>query len=155
MAPVARRHGGMMMLKIEPSTADEFDSALDLMQENMAPLLTGHGIAWDRSWHRKSYEGKQNYSIKIRGSWIGFVSLEFQSDCLFVHTLQLIPKAQGNIYGNMVLQWLKGQSRSQGLKNLACKTISGSSIVTLYQRLGFKVIGRDNILIELCMPLDC
>ena len=142
------------MLQIQPLTPDEFDSALDLMQENMAPLLSGHGIAWDRSWHRRNYEGRQNHSIRNKGTWIGFVSLEFQNPRLFVHTLQLIPNAQGNIYGSLVFQWLKEQSSTRGLKSLACKTITGSPLVDLYQRLGFKVVEQNGILIEFCLDLD-
>lgn len=142
------------MLQIEPTTTDEFESALDLMQKNMAQLLSDHGIAWDRSWHRRNYEGRHNYSIRNKGAWIGFVSLEFQNYRLFVHTLQLIPNAQGNIYGSLVFQWLKEQSSIRGLKSLACNTIAGSPLVDLYQRLGFKVGEKNGILIELCLDLD-
>jgi hypothetical protein len=57
-----------------------------------------------------NYSDKDNYSIFDGNDWIGFLSLELQPDCLFIHTLQLIPGVHGRNVGLWVFQWIQDKA---------------------------------------------
>ena len=142
------------MLRIATSTGDEFESALHLIEENMAPVLSCHGLSCDRSWNRTNLEKRDNYSIFVDRHWVGFLSLETSDKRLFVHTLQLLPARQGNIYGLLVFRWLGEQAKEKSVNMLACKAVRDSAAASLYHRLGFSITAEDGALIELELSLD-
>jgi hypothetical protein len=141
------------MLKLVAAEQSEFDKGLILMRANMSATLEGRGIPWDDDWNRKHYSSLDNYSVFLRDKWIGFISIEEMQDALFVHTLQLSPEYQGNIYGIKLFQWLCARALEGDKKFIRCRAIEGSSVVELYSRLGFAVEGVSGALVSLALSL--
>ncbi len=133
------------MLTIEHATPDEFIEALSLMKENEAQEAIPQ-LRWDQEWAQNNYQDKDNYSIFRDGCWIGFLSLEILPDALFVHTLQLTPEAQGNIWGYRVYEWILAKAASFGKYRIECNVLKDSSASQLYSRLGFELLHTDKYL---------
>ena len=141
------------MLKLIAAKQPDFERGLILMQINMSATLEEKGIPWDDDWNRENYSSLDNYSILLRGQWIGFISIEIMQDSLFVHTVQLSPEYQGNIYGMKIYQWLCERARESGKDLIRCSAIEGSSVVEQYFRLGFVVEGVKGVLVSLALSL--
>ncbi len=142
------------MLKLAVANSSEFDKGLILMRTNMLVTLEGKGIPWDDDWNRKHYSLLDNYSVFLRDHWKGFISIEDMQDALFVHTLQLSPEYQGNIYGIKLFQWLRARALCSDKNFIRCRAVEGSSVVELYSRLGFAVEGTSGVLVSLALSLD-
>lgn len=137
------------MFEIRAATQDELEPALRLMKLNMTPCLLANGITWNEDWHRANYADKDNYSIVSGKRWIGFLSLELEQECLFIHTLQLIPDVQGNIYGFRIFEWLKARAMAANSSGIGCRAFSNSPVVQMYSRLGFMETGKQGPLVDL------
>ena len=115
------------------------------MKENEAETEIP-GLSWDQEWAVNNYKDKDNYSIFRAGDWIGFLSLEVLPDALFVHTLQLIPQAQGSIWGFRVYEWILAKAQSFGKRRIECNVVKDSSASAMYLRLGFELVHSDDYL---------
>ena len=133
------------MLTVEHATPDEFIEALSLMKWNEARAVIP-GLSWDQEWAQNNYQDKNNYSIFRAGHWIGFLSLEVLPDVLFVHTLQLTPEAQGNIWGFRVYEWVLAKAGSHGKNRIECNVLKDSPASAIYLRLGFELVHTDKYL---------
>lgn len=133
------------MLSIERATPEEFIEALSLMKWNEAQAAIP-GMSWDQEWAQRNYQDKDNYSIFRAGDWIGFLSIEVLSDALFVHTLQLTPEAQGNIWGYRVYEWILSKAVSIDVNRIECNVLKNSKVSALYLRLGFELVKTDKYL---------
>ena len=141
------------MLELKTTTSGEFEDALALMKKNMGPELKSRGIVWDDAWNRSHYIDNDNYSIFSREDWIGFLSLEHKQDCLFIHTLQLIPEAQGKNFGYRVYEWIRAEAGSSGKSRIGCRALASSPVVASYLRLGFELVKTENVLCEMRLEL--
>ncbi|MEP4147676.1 MAG: GNAT family N-acetyltransferase [Halioglobus sp.] len=142
------------MLELAATKPSELEKGLTLMRTNMSATLEARGVPWDDDWNRKHYSSLDNYSVFLRDQWIGFISIEEIQDTLFVHTLQLSPEYQGNVYGIKLFQWLCAQALGSDKNFIRCRAIEGSSVVELYSRLGFAVEGTSGVLVSLALSLD-
>ena len=142
------------MLSLITAEEPEFESALLLMRFNMAATLEKKGIAWDDDWNRKHYDSLDNYSIFLRDQWIGFISMEVMQDALYVHTIQLCPQYQGNIYGMKLFRLLCARALESDRNLIRCSAIDGSSVVQQYIRLGFVVESTHGVLVNLVLSLQ-
>ncbi|MEP5570076.1 MAG: hypothetical protein ABJN62_19705 [Halioglobus sp.] len=142
------------MLMLVAAKQSEFDKGLILMRTNMSATLEAVGVPWDDEWNRTHYLSLDNYSIFLKGQWIGFISVEEVQDGLFVHTLQLAPEHQGNIYGLKIFQWLCARVFECDKNFIRCRAIKGSSVVEQYFRLGFVVESTSGVLVSLALALD-
>lgn len=133
------------MLSIERATPEEFIEALSLMKWNETQAAIP-GMSWDQEWAQRNYQDKDNYSIFRAGDWIGFLSIEVLSDALFVHTLQLTPEAQGNIWGYRVYEWILSKAVSIDVNRIECNVLKNSKVSALYLRLGFELVKTDKYL---------
>ncbi len=142
------------MLEIRTAAPDEFAAALKLMKRNMARHFVAHDIPWDKEWNRANYSDKDNYSIFNGNEWVGFLSLELQPECLFVHTLQLLPGVQGRNFDFTIFQWIQGKARSCNRTQIACKAFSDSWVVGWYRRLGFCDVRSDGPFLEMSLAIS-
>jgi len=136
---------GAPFLAITPATPGEFNAALDLMRANMGPYHERHGIPWDTDWLVANYRDKDNYSISRRGEWIGFVSLEWQPERAYIHTLQLTAAAQGRLFGMRVFEWILAAAAARGLPGVACRSFRDNPAVALYRKLGFQLTAEEGL----------
>lgn len=140
------------MLTVERATPEEFIEALSLMKLNEAQAAIP-GISWDQEWAQSNYQDKENYSIFRADDWIGFLSIEVLSDALFVHTLQLTPEAQGNIWGYRVYEWILAKAGSIDMNRIECNVLKNSTASALYLRLGFELVKTDKYLSTMQLTL--
>lgn len=138
---------------LRPATSAELARAFQLIRENMQPYLDQAGVAWDQRWMEQNYSAKDNYSVFMRDQWRGFLSIELSSDKLFIHTLQLVPESQGRIFGIAVFEWLLEQAAGRGVTTLACRAFRSSPALSLYEKLGFRIIAEDGMLVNLSLNL--
>ena len=141
------------MLKLIAAEQAEFDRGIMLMRLNMSAALEKNGIPWDDDWNREHYGSLDNYSVLLRDHWIGFVSIELMLDALFVHTVQLAPGYQGNLYGMKIFQWLRSRALENNKKLIRCRAIEGSQVIEQYSRLGFAFEGVNGVLVSLVLSL--
>jgi len=123
--------------------------AYRLMRHNMERYHHLHDLPWDQAWLEDEYGDKDNFSLLRGGVWIGFLSLEWREDCLFINTLQLVPELQGNIFGLKVFNWLLQQARDRQRPCLRCRSFRTNPALQLYRRLGFVQVAEQGVLVEL------
>jgi GNAT superfamily N-acetyltransferase len=137
------------MIEVSPICDTDYDLAFRTMRENMISYHEKYGLPWNQDWVDRNYRQNENYSIFRSTAWIGFLSLEWRESDLFIHTLQLAKHAQGSVYGARVYQWILEQMDVRGKGRITCKTFRGSSMVNLYQRMGFTEVAYEDNFVTL------
>ena len=141
------------MLSIKPATESGFQMAKALMLENMGSYHETHNIPWDTDWIDSNYRGKDNYSLYLGDAWVGFLSLEWQEQAVFVHTLQVQPADQGLGLGGQVFAWVLAEAAQRGLQRIGCRSFRDNPALELYRRLGFVLVGEQGVLVEMELEL--
>jgi N-acetylglutamate synthase-like GNAT family acetyltransferase len=123
------------------------------MRENMGMYHELHEIPWHQDRIEAHFREKENHSVFSCRQWIGFISLEWKNDSVFIHSLQLIQKVQGSVYGVQILNWLLDQARERDIDSIECKTFASSPVRELYKKIGFEIQEQDELFLELRMDL--
>ncbi len=106
-------------------------------------------MPWNQDWVDRNYRQNENYSILRATNWIGFLTLEWRESDLFIHTLQLAKQAQGSVYGVRVYEWILEKMDVRGKDTIMCKAFRGSSVLRLYQRMGFSEVAHKDFFVTL------
>ncbi|WP_407330054.1 hypothetical protein [Congregibacter brevis] len=56
---------------------------------------------------------------------------------LFVHNVQITESAQGRMHGYRIYQWLLKSAALADIQEIVCEAFIDSSVIPLYERLGF------------------
>lgn len=142
------------MINIVPIEKDGYVRAFELMRKNMMAYHSEHNIPWDQSWVEANYRDKDNYSVKFRYAWIGFLSLEWRESELYIHTFQLVESVQGSIHGYRAFQWILAEAAGRGVSEISCKSFKDNPAVDIYKKIGFEVVGISSLFIDLHMSIN-
>lgn len=109
------------------------------MQERLGAL----GI-WNEarvhSTFRHGYKPAQTSIIRLRGADIGWMQVSESSRRLRLHQLHLLAEFRNNGIGTRLLRALQRRAGSRR-KPIALSVIRGNPALSLYHRLGFRVVG--------------
>ena len=99
----------------------------------------------------RSFNPRETEVIFHEETIVGFYVVRSRSDHLFLDHLYIVPEFQGHGIGRAVIDTLKDQARSQGLR-IRLMALNGSPANAFYQNLGFTVVSVDALdtILEWC-----
>lgn len=100
--------------------------------------------AWDEAFQNQYFEAKwaiQNYQIvEQAGLRIGAIWVSKETDHLWLREIQISPSHQNRGIGTKLLTMMMDEAARSGL-SLRLRVLTANRAKTLYERLGFSVIG--------------
>jgi ribosomal protein S18 acetylase RimI-like enzyme len=102
---------------------------------------------WDERWQQLDFERRfRDYRISIierDGRAAGGLFLEWRTDAIYIHEIQLTPESQGLGIGSAVVMQVIGQAWKHGLPTTLSVLEANRRARQLYERLGFRVTALD------------
>ena len=97
---------------------------------------------WDEAWQRADFERRLReyvtWVVELEGCAAGGLCVEWRSDSLYIHELQLLPEYQGRGVGTAVIEHVVEAAVAQGLPVALSVVPANARAKRLYERLGFK-----------------
>lgn len=124
----------------------------------MLHCITMHDVidatwGWDEPWQRTDFNRRfavQDVSIiHVTNQDVGGLWLEWQSDCLYIHEIQIMPDYQGQGLGTAVILDVIGQAASRRLPVELSVVPANPRAKHLYERLGFVVTSVESPFIQM------
>ena len=111
-----------------------------LTKENCYDYLN-NTIGWDEERHLQEPKFPKRYLMLFNeNTCIGFLSLKERSDCLYIHTLQLIKPYRRQGIGTKLLGFIENIAITKAKDKIQLTVINGNPAQSLYRRNGFKTI---------------
>jgi ribosomal protein S18 acetylase RimI-like enzyme len=108
---------------------------------------------WNEQWQRQDFErrfGTYDVSvIELGGQACGALVLEWLSDSLYIHEVQLMPAYQGRGVGTIVVRLVIEKAAQHGLPVMLSVVPANPRARRLYERLGFEVTGVESPFIRM------
>ncbi len=95
------------------------------------------------SWSDRAHE-----IFIFKSQPIGYESVEYLPDHIFVHELVILPEFQGLGIGSSFLRKLQAEARKKKIP-IKLKVLKENSAKDFYQKLGFEVINSDDLHIKM------
>ena len=132
-------------LSLRPARPNDqhFAEALYLLssRELLAP-----GRRWDKARLLKrfarGYKREQVQVIRYHGDDIGWTQISETADGFHLHQIHLAERVRGRGIGTYFIIELQERARATG-KPLSLNVMRGNRAITLYKRLGFRIVGKD------------
>jgi ribosomal protein S18 acetylase RimI-like enzyme len=144
-APILKSPDTTRKLSLRPARQEDYDFATRLYLDSTKPLLTALGM-WDEGRvvkrFRQAFKIDQVQVIRLDDADIGWMQISETADRLHLHQLHIIPQFHNQGIGTRLIQALLDRARSMG-RPVGLNVIRGNRALSLYRRLGFRVVGGD------------
>ena len=125
---------------MRPAKADDYKYCYRLTKRNMADLFTRHWGGWVPSKFREELVVDAVSIIVLGGRRAGYLSVKRRQEGLYIDNIQLSPPLHGRGIGTSILSRLLADHPGE---SVALTTFSDNPAKRLYERLGFRVAGRE------------
>ncbi len=142
-----------MTFHMRAATDQECSFARTLTRQAMNRYYEHYGFIWCNDGFDTAWAGRENWMICRDDEVIGFISLSYEDDALFIRELHLIEASRGQGAGSWVLQQMVQKARAQGLGLLRLTVFKINPARNLYLRQGLSVVQEENCF--LCMERVC
>jgi len=124
----------------------------------MLHCITMHDVieatwGWDEAWQRTDFDRRfavQDVSIiQAINHDVGGLWLEWKSNSLYIHEIQILPDYQGKGLGTAVIRDVIGQTASRMLPVELSVVPANPCAQHLYERLGFVVTSMESPFIQM------
>jgi ribosomal protein S18 acetylase RimI-like enzyme len=110
---------------------------------------------WDPRFQRRRFRERyalENFAVvECAGRFAGAMHVERRPDEIYLALLYLLPEFQRHGIGSMLVRGLLDESRARG-KPVALTVIDGNPARALYDRLGFRVVAREDCSSRMVCP---
>lgn len=132
-------------ISLRPARSRDYDFAATLYLESTRPLLTALGL-----WHegrivarfRQAFHIEQTRVIRLDGADIGWMQVSESPERIHLHQLHIVPQFRNRGIGTSMIRAILDRARRQG-RPAFLNVIRGNRALSLYRRLGFRVVGGD------------
>ena len=138
-----------MSVTFRQSTAEEWSSAHDLTQENMAGYYAANHRTWDTNTFRDSWPTTENFTLESSGATVGYLRLSQSDGTLWVRDIQVAKAAQGQGVGSFALSLAERIAHERGATALRLRVFETNPAIRLYMRRGFRRTAHDGPLLTL------
>ena len=98
---------------------------------------------WDESWQLRDFDRRfREYVVSIvecNGHAVGGLLLEYKTDSVYIHELQVLPEHQGQGVGTDVVERVIEEAATRGVPVTLSVVPANPRAKQLYERLGFEV----------------
>lgn len=142
---MASKSNKMPKITLRPAQPLDHDFAAGLYLESRKELLTTLGM-WDevrvKARFDKVFKPDQAQVIRSDGVDIGWMQISEGDRGFHLHQLYLVDRYRNRGIGRALVEALQDRARGIG-KPIALNVIRGNPAMSLYRRLGFRLVGED------------
>ena len=143
--PILKSPDTTRKISLRPARHEDFDFAAELYLGSTKALLTALGM-WDEGRvvkrFRQAFKIDQVQVIRLDDADIGWMQVSETADRLHLHQLHILPQFHNQGIGTRLIQALLDRARNVG-RPVGLNVIRGNRALSLYRRLGFRVVGGD------------
>lgn len=104
-----------MTFHLRAATDQDCSFARVLTRQSMDRYYEHYGFIWSNDGFDTAWAGRESWMICRDDKVIGFISLSYDDDALFIRELHLIEASRGRGAGSWVLEQMVLKARTQGL----------------------------------------
>ncbi len=138
-----------MDLRISPATISDAVFACELAKANMRPYYKRYEIEWSNDSFLQEWKTLESYIIYKAETEVGFLSLSSSSSSLYIRDIHLSEKYLDRGIGTWAISKATSIAASQGLSSIRLKVFKDNPAISLYERLGYLVVGTENNLLRM------
>ncbi|WP_448651996.1 GNAT family N-acetyltransferase [Pseudomonas fluorescens] len=142
-----------MTFHLRAATNEDCSFARLLTRQSMDRYYEHYGFIWSNDGFDTAWAGRESWMICRDDEVIGFISLSYDDDALFIRELHLVEASRGQGAGSWVLEQMVLKARAQGLGMLRLTVFKINPARNLYLRQGLSVVQEENCF--LCMERAC
>lgn len=143
--PDPKRPSRTAEISLRPARPGDYEFAVDLYLDSTRRLLSALG-KWNRSRvmarFKRAFNAEQAQVIRMGGADIGWMQVSAPADRLHLHQLHIIARFRNHGIGTRLIRALLDRGRTTG-RSVGLNVIRGNRALSLYRRLGFRVVGGD------------
>ncbi len=135
----------MTTIALRPATPADSEFCYELHKAAMRDYVTAIW-GWDeqvqRGFHTRGFDPAQWQIITADDEDVGMLAVEYRPDEIYLARIEVLPSHQGRGIGTGLISALASAARRKG-QDLALDVLTvNHRAQALYQRLGFKEVGR-------------
>lgn len=132
-------------ISLRPARSADYGFAAELYLGSTRPLLIDLGL-WNEGRilirFRRAFKTEQIQVIRLDGADIGWMQVSESAERLHLHQIHLVPQFHNRGIGTSLIRTMLDRARRQG-RPAFLNVIRGNRALSLYHRLGFRVVGGD------------
>lgn len=136
----------------------EREYALALTKKNMLPYYQSHHLTWNDEDFRQNWEKTTNWAIRYlpQNAVVGVLRFFWNADknTVYLKDLQIESSFRNRGIGSQCLEYLLDYTNLNGGEIIKLRVFDDNPAVSLYQRLGFVEVNRENGLIAMMLSFD-
>jgi len=136
-----------MDYQLRPAREGDFSFAKHLYLASMKPLLTALG-AWNLTESTEAFASyfdvEEIQIVTANGDDVGWIQVSKNDDAFCLDQIHLIEQARGNGIGERLIRNVIAAANMEG-KVTTLSLVRGNRSIALYERLGFRLVGEDDI----------
>ena len=144
-APILKGIHTTRNISLRPASEADYGFAAELYLESTKRLLPALGM-WDEGRvvkrFRQAFKIEQVQVIRLDGADIGWMQVSEAAGRLHLHQFHIVPRFHNQGIGTCLIQALLDRARGIG-GSVGLNVIRGNRAISLYRRLGFRVVGGD------------
>lgn len=132
-------------ISLRPAQPDDHDFAAALYFESTKRLLTALGRWQERrvvARFQRAFKPEQTQMICSGGTDIGWMQVSQSTAGFHLHQLHIVDRFRNRGIGTGLINALLDRARALG-QPVSLNVIRGNPAISLYSRLGFRVVGKD------------
>ena len=143
-----------MDLRISPATVNHAAFACELAKANMRPYYKRYEIEWSDDSFLQECKMLESYIIYKADTEVGFMSLSYNGSSLYIRDIHLSEKYLDKGIGTWAVSQATSIAASRGLGTIRLKVFKDNPAKSLYERLGYLVVGTENNLLRMECRVD-
>lgn len=143
-----------MDLRISPATVEHAEFACELAKANMRPYYNCYGIEWRDDSFLQEWKILESYIIYMAETEVGFMSLSSNGSSLYIRDIHLSEKYLDKGIGTWAVSQATSIAASRGIGSIRLKVFKDNPAKSLYERLGYLVVGTENNLLRMECRVD-
>ena len=133
-----------MTFHLRAATSEDLPFARTLTLEAMGRYYQQYGLVWSDRGFDAAWAGRENWLICKDEQVMGFVSVNRDSEALYIRELHLLGSCRKQGAGSWVLEQMVIKARTQGLGLLRLTVFKTNPARRLYQRQGLSIVGEED-----------
>ncbi|ENO12885.2 GNAT family N-acetyltransferase [Marinobacter nanhaiticus D15-8W] len=115
-----------------------------LIHQNMAAYYAKLQIRWDSASFERNWSAFENYEICVNGQAVDVLCLSHDDVACYIRDLHVEPAWQGRGLGTEAVHYATGIAKESGIRTLRLRVFEGNPAVSLYERLGFRIVKSED-----------
>lgn len=138
-------------------TESDAENIFSIMKHNMQRYYDARGENWNETNIQRFFLGINNAVVEHEGKVCAFTFYESTPEGVHIHTFQVVQDHQNRMFGAKLFRWYLSLAEKNGYSALTCNVYDSNPALSMYLKIGFEEVQRDNGVVRLSLSLtkDC